>query len=74
MISIDDQLKNKANFIGDKGQLFLVRCMACPDGDPLWGRENYSMAVASGQCAWCGWKAPRVQGEFDWEDDNGQPR
>ena len=35
------------------GQLFLVRCFAC-GGE--CGRENYAPSVASGQCAWCGWK------------------
>jgi len=36
---------------GDK--LFLVRCFKC-GGEQ--GRENYAPAVASGNCAWCGWK------------------
>lgn len=36
-----------------KGKLFLVRCFNC---EPQNGRENYLPAVASGQCAWCGWK------------------
>ena len=40
----------KPNF-REGGKLYLVRCYAC---DPH-GRENYSMAVASGKCAWCGW-------------------
>jgi len=31
------------------GKLFLQRCPKCK-------LENYAMAVASGQCAWCGWK------------------
>lgn len=31
------------------GMLFLQRCPECR-------RENYAMAVATGQCAWCGWK------------------
>ena len=30
------------------GRLFLVRCPYCK-------RENHGPAVASGQCAWCGW-------------------
>ena len=37
------------NFRGKDGKLYLVRCFAC-------NKENYSPAVASGQCAWCGWK------------------
>lgn len=40
------------NFRKD-GELYLVRCYACGGKH---GRENYAMAVASGQCAWCGWK------------------
>lgn len=31
------------------GKLYLTRCPKCD-------RENYAMAVSSGQCAWCGWK------------------
>jgi len=34
------------------GQLYLVRCFKC---DPINGRENWAMAVATGHCAWCGW-------------------
>lgn len=37
----------------EAGRLFLVRCFSC-GGER--GKENYAMAVASGQCAWCGWK------------------
>lgn len=37
---------------GDK--LFLVRCPSC-------NRENHSMSVASGQCAWCGWRENQNQ-------------
>ena len=33
----------------DQGQLFLVRCYRC-------GRENYAPAVATGTCAFCGWR------------------
>ncbi len=36
------------NFRDDTGKPFVVRCPKC-------GRENYAMAVASGECAWCGW-------------------
>lgn len=39
----------------DTGELFLQRCPEC------W-RENYAMAVASGQCAWCGWKEQPTEG------------
>lgn len=41
-----------ANFRNKDGKLYLVRCYAC---EPDRGRENYLPAVASGQCAWCGW-------------------
>lgn len=41
------------NFVGDNGRLYLVRCYAC---QPKMGRENWAPAVASGQCAWCGWE------------------
>lgn len=37
------------NFEGSGGRLFLVRCPVCK-------RENWSVEVASGQCAWCGAK------------------
>ncbi len=43
------------NWVSD-GQLYLLRCYNC---DPVHGQENYAMAVASGQCAWCGWKGER---------------
>jgi ribosomal protein L37E len=33
-----------------KNKLYLVRCPEC-------GKENYAMAVSSGYCAWCGYKA-----------------
>ena len=38
----------RANFRGKDGAAFVVRCPSCR-------RENWAMAVASGQCAWCGW-------------------
>ena len=41
------------NFRSKDGKLFLVRCYNCV---PVVGRENYLPAVASGQCAWCGWE------------------
>lgn len=39
-----------ANFRNKDGKEFLVRCPACE-------KENYSPSVATGQCAWCGWKS-----------------
>lgn len=47
------------NFRKD-GKLYLVKCYKC---DPKYGRENYAPAVASGQCAWCGWKDKKSKGE-----------
>jgi len=32
------------------GKIGLIRCPEC-------GQENYSLAVAKGQCCWCGFKA-----------------
>jgi len=37
-------------FKGDDGKIYLIRCPKCD-------LENYAPAVASGQCAWCGYKA-----------------
>lgn len=37
-------------FRGGDGRLYLVRCPQC-------GRENYALAVSSGQCCWCGYRA-----------------
>lgn len=53
LITREEQLKNKANFLDKNGKLFLVRCMNC--GDSERGRENWIVAVANGECAWCGW-------------------
>lgn len=39
-------------FTGNKGKLYLVRCPSCT-------RENWAMAVASGVCCWCSYKAKR---------------
>lgn len=62
-IERNKQLKNKANFLGKDGKLFLVRCMMCPDAGER-GRENYAMNVAAGLCAWCGWGS-RLQNDTD---------
>lgn len=40
------------NFRDKDGKLYLVRCYNC---DPESGKENYSLAVSSGFCNWCGW-------------------
>jgi len=39
----------RENFRDKDGKLFLVRCPKCK-------LENYAFAVASGECAWCGWR------------------
>lgn len=41
------------NFRDENENLFLVRCFACGG---KFGKENYIPSVASGQCAFCGWK------------------
>ena len=38
----------------EKGKPYLVRCPKC-------GLENWAPRVASGQCSWCGYKAPREE-------------
>lgn len=53
-VTIDEYVikEGKRIFIGFRdsdGNLYLQRCPEC-------NLENYAMAVASGQCAWCGWK------------------
>jgi hypothetical protein len=49
---IEEAIKKNWVFYGkdeeDKTILFVVRCPNCK-------RENWSGAVAIGQCAWCGW-------------------
>ena len=49
MSTIDRLEDCSENFRDDKGNPFVVRCPKCR-------RENWAMAVASGQCAWCGWQ------------------
>lgn len=59
MISKEKQLENKANFVDEEGNLFLVRCMNC--GDAYGGRENWANAVSGGSCVWCGWAEELVK-------------
>lgn len=40
------------NYRNKDGLLCIIRCFAC---EPNRGKENWAMAVASGQCQWCGW-------------------
>jgi ssDNA-binding Zn-finger/Zn-ribbon topoisomerase 1 len=44
------------NFRTEDGKLFLLRCPECK-------LENYAPAVASGECAWCGWKEKQIKEE-----------
>ncbi len=46
------------NFRDEDGNLFLVRCFKCDDKR---GKENWSMAVSSGVCAWCGWTEKKIK-------------
>lgn len=45
-------VRYNGKFIGFKGlksdRICVERCGSC-------GKENYAMAVLSGQCCWCGW-------------------
>ena len=43
------------NFHAANGRFYLVRCFAC-GGEH--GTENWAPAVATGQCAFCGWADP----------------
>lgn len=40
---------SKFGFLTGDGEVYLERCPKC-------GKENWAPAVASGQCAWCGYK------------------
>jgi hypothetical protein len=46
-------IQDRAPNFRDDGHLYLVRCFACSESSR--GRENWAMAVATGQCAFCGW-------------------
>ena len=54
MINKDAEQNRYPNFKDADGKFYLVRCFACSESER--GRENYVMAVSSGQCAWCGWE------------------
>lgn len=51
------------NFRDEKGNLYLVRCFACP-GHGDRGKENYAMSVSGGICAWCGWEDKKSKGRI----------
>ncbi len=46
-----------ANFRGENGKPYLVYCPSC-------GRENWALAVASGSCVWCQWRAEEQDEEL----------
>ena len=48
--------KRGYGFVTPSGKFYMVRCGAC-------GRENWAMAVASGQCCWCGDTGPEIKQE-----------
>ena len=50
---INMRQEQEPNFRDEQGQLYLVRCYSC---DSKHGSENFVISVASGECAWCGWK------------------
>lgn len=39
--------KSFPNFCDEYGKVYLVKCPKCE-------KENYSLSVSSGKCAWCG--------------------
>lgn len=43
---------SKYGFLVNDEEVYLTRCPKC-------GLENYAHAVASGQCAWCGYEGTR---------------
>ena len=53
IIDFDKTTKSRAwgNFYGRDGRPYIRKCCKCK-------QENYAPAVATGTCAWCGWKAP----------------
>lgn len=53
--AVKAEQKLDENFTAN-GKTYLVRCPKCK-------RENYSMAVSSGVCAWCGYDANKDGGE-----------
>jgi hypothetical protein len=59
------------NFRDKKGNLYLVRCFAC--GGEM-GKENWAVVVATGTCAWCGWKEKKInkQAEIEKKTDKNK--
>jgi hypothetical protein len=59
-MTLTEQMRHP-NFMHD-GRLYLVRCFVC---DTERGLENWSPAVATGACAWCGWAQPVADREAE---------
>jgi hypothetical protein len=49
----------------EDGRLFLLRCFVCGG---TYGRENWSPAVSSGECAWCGWSDANSSADLEVTD------
>lgn len=65
MNELDIRKGNGYGFRAQDGNIYLQRCFAC-------GKENWAPAVASGQCAWCGYDANKddfLQKEEKKRDD-----
>jgi len=69
-IEFDGNQDKEPNFRGKDGKLYLVRCYAC---EPRYGRENYMPAVATGQCAWCGWQEKPKENKDGVANSDGNP-
>lgn len=59
MSNLDIEFRNKAIEKGwlwydEKGNSYLTKCPKC-------GLENWAPRVATGECAWCGYKAPKEE-------------
>lgn len=51
-VRIKEKPRTRWGFLGDgeyAGKIFLQRCPKC-------GLENWALAVATGNCAWCGYE------------------
>lgn len=45
-------------YLDSDGAVYLFKCFEC-------GQENWAVAVASGECAWCGYDAKEVKNEAE---------
>lgn len=69
-LAMETQLQARSPNYYDGSRLCIVRCFVC---DSENGRENYGPAVASGECAHCGWPKKKIshpkatrQARIDW--------